>query len=213
MTPALRALATIPVVTACLLAAVPLGAAEERPLSNVPKDEMTWLDARASELRGKKVVSPEGKALGEIKDLIVDVRRGTVAFLALSSRGLADAAEKLTLVPATDFTRGEVRDRLVLDIDHERLRSLPAMDKSDKAEPADRNLRRASELMGRNVKDRNGNPAGEIEDLVVNLGTGRVEQVMFAHDGRKAPEPKRALPLNAFSIPAEQGGEIVLKSP
>lgn len=209
MAPVLRAVATALILPAYLLAAAPLGAAEERPLSNVPKDEKSWLQARASELKGKKVVSPDGKLLGEIEDLIVDVRRGTVASLALSPGGLP--ADKLTLVPAKEFTRGEVRDRLVLDMDGQRLRSFPGLEKRDKAEPSERDLHRASQLMGRNVKSRDGDSIGEIEDLVVNLGTGRVEQVMFAPDGRKASEQKRALPLNAFSIPHERSGEIVLK--
>jgi len=57
-----------------------------------------------------------------------------------------------------------------------------------------------------------GKPAGEIEDLVVNLGTGRVKEVVLAQDGRKGPEPKQTLPLSAFVMPAERGGEVVLKS-
>lgn len=210
MMPYLRNLA-LALVLPAWLAAAPAGAAEERPLSDVPKDKKTWLDARASELKGKKVVNPEGKALGEIDDLIIDVRRSTVPALALSSGGVAGMAEKLTLVPAKAFTRGEVFDRLVLDMDEQRLRSLPGLEKRNQSEPSEPGLHRASDLMGKNVKDPQGKSVGEIEDFVVNLGTGRVEQVVYAPNGRKAPEPKDMLALKAFTIPAERGGDIVLK--
>jgi sporulation protein YlmC with PRC-barrel domain len=60
------------------------------------------------------------------------------------------------------------------------------------------------------VKDASGKPAGEIEDVVVNLGSGKVQSVIFAQDGRKGDEPKLALPLTSFSMPAERGGEVRL---
>ena len=54
-------------------------------------------------------------------------------------------------------------------------------------------LERASKLRGKNVKAHG--KAGEIEDLVVNLGSGRVRGVIVAQDGRRADEPKLTLPL------------------
>lgn len=179
-------------------------AAEERPVSEAPKDKATWLDIRTSELTGKKVVNPQGRSLGEVQDVMIDVRRSTVASLALSSGGVGGVGDKQTLVPPKAFTRGESRDRLVLDMDEKKL---AAQAGAGKAEPG---MRRAKDLMGQNVTDAQGKAVGEIEDLVVNLGTGRVEQVVLAPDGRKAPEAKRMLPLSAFAIP-EREGKIVLK--
>lgn len=174
-------------------------------------DRATWYDIRTSELIGKKVANKEGKTLGEVEDLIVDVKGGRIPHVILSFGGIADLGDKLFVFPVNAFTRDATRDRLVLNVERDALRESRGFDRSNW--PFDPPLRRASELRGANVKDTDGKPAGEIEDLEVNLATGRVERVHFAQDGRKGPEPKQTLPLSAFSIPAERGGEVVLKRP
>lgn len=172
------------------------------------KDKATWLDMRTSELLGKEVASTQGKALGKVEDLIVDPKGG-IPHVILSFGGMANLGDKLFVFPVNAFDRDENRDRIVVDVERYQLSESRGFDRSNW--PFDPPLRRASELRGANVKDSAGKPAGEIEDLVVNLGTGKVKEVVFAQDGRKGPEPKQMLPLSAFLIPEEPGGGIVLK--
>ena len=172
------------------------------------KDKATWLDMRTSELLGKEVASTQGKELGKVEDLIVDPKGG-IPHVILSFGGMANLGDKLFVFPVNAFTRDANRDRLVLNADPSQLKASSGFDRSNW--PFQPPLRRASELRGLNVKDSEGKPAGEIEDLEVNLSTGRVERVHFAQDGRKGAEQKQTLPLSAFAIPAERGGEIVLK--
>ena len=50
---------------------------------------------RASELIGKHVVSPEGKSLGKVEDLIVDMKGGHIPHVVLSFGGFADIGDEL----------------------------------------------------------------------------------------------------------------------
>jgi sporulation protein YlmC with PRC-barrel domain len=186
--------------------------AQEKPkdaAAGATVDKATWYDMRTSELIGKEVYGRDGKSLGEVEDVIIDVRRGAVQHVILSFGGVADLGDKLYIFPANAFKRHETHERLVLEVAREQLRQSRGFDKSNW--PFQPPLRRASELRGANVKDAQGKAAGEIEDLELNLGTGRIERVWLAQDGRKGAEPKKSLPLSAFTIPAERGGEVTLK--
>jgi sporulation protein YlmC with PRC-barrel domain len=172
------------------------------------KDPKSWLDMRTSELIGKEVASPDGKALGEVEDVIVDTRRGAVQHVILSFGGVADLGDKLFIFPANAFKRDENRERIVVNVQPEQLKQSRGFDRGNW--PFDPPLARASKLRGANVKDAAGKAVGEIEDLELNLGTGKVGRVWLAQDGRKGPEAKRSLPLSAFAIEG-QGEEVVLK--
>ena len=194
-----------------LLIAVPAQAAKEHPTPPKTVDKATFLEARASELTGKPVVNPQGESLGHIEDLIIDVHRGAVQYAVVSFGGALGMGDKLYIFPLNAFTRGENRDRVVLNSEPQALRQAKGFNRDNW--PFDPPLRRASELRGKNVKDREGRPAGEIEDLVVHMGSGRIEEVIFAQNGRKGAEPKGALPLQAFRIAPQRGGEVVLREP
>jgi len=169
------------------------------------KDRATWLDMSSRELTGKHVVSPDGKALGEIEDLIVDLKGGHIPHVVLSFGGIADIGDKLFVLPVNAFTRDEYRDRIVVRIDPQQLKQSTGFDRAHW--PFQPPLERASRLRGKNVKDADGRPAGEIEDLIVNLGSGKVRGVRFAQNGRKGDEPKQVLPLESF---AKRGDEMTL---
>jgi len=151
----------------------------------------------------------DGKALGEVEDAIVDTRRGAVQHVILSFGGVAGVGDKLFVFPLNAFTRDENRDRILVNVQPDQLERSPGFDRSNW--PFDPPLARASELRGRNVKDGAGKAVGEIEDLELNLGTGKVTRVWLAQDGRKGPEAKRSLPLSAFAIEGARGGEVLLK--
>jgi sporulation protein YlmC with PRC-barrel domain len=173
------------------------------------KDEATWLDMRASELIGKHVANPDGKSLGKIEDLIVDMKGAHIPHVVLSFGGIADIGDKLFVFPVNAFTRDEHRDRIVVNVAREQLSASSGFDRSNW--PFQPPLARASELRGRNVKDAAGKAVGEIEDVIVNLDRGEVRGVVLAQDGRKADEPKLTVPLTALSVPGERGSEVTLK--
>jgi len=184
-------------------AAPPKDAAAAAP----PKDRATWNETRAAELMGKHVVSPDGRSLGKIEDLIVDMKGGHVPHVVLSFGGFADIGDKLFVFPVNALARDEYRDRVVMRVERRQLDESKGFDRSNW--PFQPPLERASRLRGKNVKDANGRPAGEIEDLVVDLRTGKVRSVIFAQNGRKGDEPKQVLPLAMFSM-VERGGEVTL---
>ena len=161
------------------------------------KDKASWLDMRASELIGKHVASPEGQSLGKVEDLIVDLKGGHIPHVVLSFGGIADLGDKLFVFPVNAFTRDEYRDRIVLNTARSNLRESAGFDQSNW--PFQPPLERASKLRGRNVKDAAGRPVGEVEDVLVNLGDGKVRGVVLAQDGRKAAEPKRTVPLESLA--------------
>jgi sporulation protein YlmC with PRC-barrel domain len=171
-------------------AAGPATPPKEAAAAGASKDKATWLDMRASELIGKRVASPEGKPLGRIEDLIVDMKGGRIPHVVLSFE------EKLFVYPVNAFTRDEYRDRIVVDVERKQLAQSEGFERSNW--PFQPPLERASRLRGKNVKLEDGQ-RGEIEDVVVNLGSGKVRGVVVAQDGRKGDEPKLTLPLGSFS--------------
>jgi sporulation protein YlmC with PRC-barrel domain len=173
------------IVLSLLLLAAPAWAAS--PV----KDKSTWLDMRASELIGKKVASPEGKALGEVEDLIIDTKGGHIPHVVLSFED-----KKLFVFPVNAFKRDEYRDRIVVAVEPKQLEQSAGFERSNW--PFQPPLQRASELRGRNVELKDGR-RGEIEDVMVNLGSGKVTGVVVAQDGRKGPEDKLTLPPSSLS--------------
>lgn len=161
----------------------------------------TWLDMRASELIGKHVVDPDGKSLGKIEDLIVDMKGGHIPHVVLSFGGIADIDDKLFVFPVNAFARDEHRDRILIKVEREQLAESRGFDRPNW--PFQPPLQRASELRGKNVKDAAGKPAGEIEDVIVNLDSGKVRGAVLAQGGRKGPEPKQTLPLASFEVAGE----------
>lgn len=157
------------------------------------KDKATWLDMRASELIGKRVASSDGKPLGKIEDLIIDRDGERIPHVILSF----EKQDKLFVYPVNAFTRDENRDRIVIDVQPAQLAASEGFDRSNW--PFRPPLERASRLRGKNVK-LNAGERGEIEDIVVNLGSGKVTGVIVAQDGRKGPEDKLTLPPKSLSL-------------
>ena len=230
-------------------------------------------DARASKLIGMSVRNAQGDNVGEIKDLVVDVRDGRVRHAVLSSGGFLGLGDRLFAYPMSAFRTSADRDDLVLAVDRERLKEQPGFESSrwpdlreyagvvdrffarlgigdglDREEYAEQrmeqrenhaapgvqfgerrmepfreaarsgvagnpDLRRASELIGRNVRDTSNRQAGEIEDLVVRLGNGRIHYVVVDFDKAWSPDDKLlALPMSALRF-CPRRDQVVLDVP
>ena len=82
----------------------------------------------ASTLIGEDVVNDKEEDLGDIKEIMLDMRSGQVAYAVLSFGGFLGMGEKLFAVPWQALQLDTVNKRFVLNIDKERLKSAPGFD-------------------------------------------------------------------------------------
>ncbi len=83
----------------------------------------------ADTLTGEKVVTQEGKDLGNITHIMLNVVEGTVAYAVLSFGGILGLGEKLFAVPWAALALDVDNKWFVLNVDKERLKDAPGFDK------------------------------------------------------------------------------------
>ncbi len=83
----------------------------------------------ADTLEGDKVVNADGEDLGDIKDIMIDVPSGRIAYAVLSFGGFLGMGDKLFAVPWHALTLDADNKCFVLDIPRERLEQAPGFDK------------------------------------------------------------------------------------
>lgn len=191
-------------------------------------------DLRASRLLGREVRDPQGRDLGEVRDLIVDLHYGRLHYAILAFGGVLGLGEKLHAVPVS--TLQWTGARWVLDLPRGRVERAPGFERSrwpdwqdhpyrdavdrhfgsDVAPRRDsgERLMRITRLLGLDVEDRDGRELGEIEDVIVNLGRSELRYVVLELDERWQPGDKLLpLPLGALSVPQGRGGDALLNVP
>jgi sporulation protein YlmC with PRC-barrel domain len=82
----------------------------------------------SSTLTGDDVVNREEAKLGNLKDLMIDLDHGQIAYAVLSRGGLAGLGEKLFAVPWVLFEVDGDAERLILDLSEEVLDDSPGFD-------------------------------------------------------------------------------------
>ena len=82
-------------------------------------------------LTGNDVYNNAEETLGDIKEIMLDMRSGKVAYAVLSFGGFLGLGEKLFAVPWSALALDTVNKRFILDIDKQRLASAPGFDKDD----------------------------------------------------------------------------------
>ncbi len=85
----------------------------------------------ASSLIGEDVVNDQEDDLGDIKEIMIDMRSGQVAYAVLAFGGFLGLGEKLFAVPWQALQLDTVNKRFVLSVDKERLKSAPGFDADD----------------------------------------------------------------------------------
>jgi len=83
----------------------------------------------ASTLEGDDVVNRVGDDLGKVKEIMIDVQSGRVAYAVLSSGGFLGLGDKLFAIPWSALTLDTDRKCFILDVDAERLKAAPGFDK------------------------------------------------------------------------------------
>lgn len=82
----------------------------------------------ADTLIGDNVVNGQDETLGDIKEIMLDMRTGQIAYAVLSFGGFLGIGEKLFAVPWQALQLDTVNKRFVLNVDKKRLQTAPGFD-------------------------------------------------------------------------------------
>lgn len=91
----------------------------------------------ADTLLGNDVYNAQDEDLGDIKEFMLDMRTGRVAYAVLSFGGFLGMGDKLFAVPWAALTLDTVNKRFVLDVSKDRLKDAPGFDKNAWPDMAD----------------------------------------------------------------------------
>ena len=83
----------------------------------------------ASSICSDSVRNPQGDELGNIKELMIDVASGRVAYAVLSFGGFLGMGDKLFAVPWPALTLDAENHQFILQADKEKLKEAPGFDK------------------------------------------------------------------------------------
>jgi sporulation protein YlmC with PRC-barrel domain len=123
---------------------------------------------KLSALNKAAVTNVKGEKLGQVEDLVIDPKRGMIAFAIFSHAGVVGSGQKIKIIPYQFLYFDETGKNFILDADKEDLTS-----------PLE-------------VKNPSGDKLGEIQDFMTESG-GRVRFVMLSHEGKMIPIPYSAL--------------------
>jgi len=82
----------------------------------------------ADTLIGNDVYNMKGDDLGDVKEIMLDMKSGRITYAVLSFGGFLGMGEKLFAVPWSALTLDTENKRFVLNVDKERLESAPGFD-------------------------------------------------------------------------------------
>lgn len=91
----------------------------------------------ADTLLGNDVYSQNDEDLGDIKEIMLDMRTGKVSYAVLSYGGFLGVGEKLFAVPWQALKLDTENKRFVLNVDSSKLDSAPGFDKDNWPNMAD----------------------------------------------------------------------------
>jgi hypothetical protein len=91
----------------------------------------------ADTLVGNHVCNKDSDDLGDIKEIMLNMRTGRVSYAVLSFGGFLGMGEKLFAVPWEALELDTENKRFVLDVDRSRLQGAPGFDKSHWPDMAD----------------------------------------------------------------------------
>lgn len=98
------------------------------PASKVNIQGSSSTSATINVLKAKKyldyeVKDPQGKELGEIQDLAVDLKNGTIKYVVIEHGGLLGVGDKLVAVPSLTLAPGTDKDDVILNITETELKN------------------------------------------------------------------------------------------
>ncbi|MCC7682737.1 PRC-barrel domain-containing protein [Janthinobacterium sp. FW305-128] len=85
----------------------------------------------ADTLIGDEVYNHNDEELGDIKEIMLDMRTGQIAYAVLSFGGILGMGDKLFAVPWERLTLDTVNKRFLLNVDKDLLKNAPGFDKNN----------------------------------------------------------------------------------
>lgn len=181
----------------------------------------------AQRLIGTDVVDAQGKDMGEIKEIVLDLHNARVHAAVIEFGGFLGIGDNQYAFSPAELKPAKERDKLVLNVSKDQLKDRqgfekekwPAMNddgywgrtagkaatggtKSEKL-----NLHRASQLMGREVRNKNGEQVGEVRDIVFSADRATIQHIVVnRNDGGEARIAPKQLSLGT-------GGKLVVDIP
>jgi sporulation protein YlmC with PRC-barrel domain len=86
---------------------------------------------KASNLIGMDVRNEQNEKLGDIKDLVVDLHTGKIAYAVLSVGGFLGIGDKYIAVPPSQFSVAQDGKALILNADKAKIQAAPGFAKND----------------------------------------------------------------------------------
>lgn len=83
----------------------------------------------ASKIIGEAVVNRENENLGKIHELVIDAHDGRLAYAVLSFGGFMGMGNKLFAMPWKAFEFSATENKLILNVDKEKLKAAPGFEK------------------------------------------------------------------------------------
>lgn len=173
---------------------------------------------RATQVIGKSVRNPQGQNIGQVEDIVVNTGTGSVRYAMLRFDPGFLSGERLFAVPMDQLRMGAQRNDLVLAASRDRLERaaiarsawnrdhfadlerIRRMDEAWGIRNTDTSpVARASDLIGREIRSRDGRRIGELEELVIDAGRQQVHYAIASFDNGWLDRDRRvALPLRTF---------------
>lgn len=91
----------------------------------------------AHSLRGEDVYNRNSEELGTVKEIMIDMRSGKVAYAVMAFGGFLGMGDKLFAVPWKALTLDTENKHFILNIDKEQLEDAPGFDKDHWPDMAD----------------------------------------------------------------------------
>ncbi|MBG6219452.1 MULTISPECIES: PRC-barrel domain-containing protein [unclassified Janthinobacterium] len=91
----------------------------------------------ADTLIGDHVHNAKEEHLGEIKEIMIDMRSGKIAYAVMSHGGVFTIGEKLFAVPWEALLLDTINKRFTLNVDKERIENAPGFDSDNWPDMAD----------------------------------------------------------------------------
>ena len=202
------------------------------PVAEPPADLVPWHgsgalpggDVRVSELLGRELVDRHGRAVGEIKDLIVETRGDGAAYAVVPAGDYLGMEGRIVEIPLARIAAG-MDDKLVLGATATELRTFrmyfaqswpngsragPPMGEVGRSEHGPR-FHRASRLLDAELRDYSGADVGDVDDVIVNLDTGKVRYAVVEFDPSWREDSRLvAVPLHKVASAGAGGRDLVV---
>jgi sporulation protein YlmC with PRC-barrel domain len=98
----------------------------------IKKSEAKYGVVSASKIIGEAVINCQNENLGKIHELVIDAQDGRLAYAVLSFGGFMGMGNKLFAMPWKAFEFAKAENKLILNVEKEKLKTAPGFDQDAK---------------------------------------------------------------------------------